>query len=825
MSRIFKSFSDREEDLELKIIPILPKIKEVLLNSEKTEEVSVEIYLNLTKRIYKIYEADRDLMEQKINSIALQNETIPFLMDLAEKAIMAGDIRSHNVVLNLFIIFNKFSYMSADLSQELLVRRVDNLILKSLGGGDAVQAQGEDSKILMNEIVSFINTLLSLNNYQNEFFQKLFGLAGIELLKHHNSETKIKFIEDNCELIKELLAKIVQECATIFEASDDFFFKYLFLTALRKITIFLDAATLRKCVDLSLFANFISKTMDSQDLIVVALALFIVQSISTKIPEIKKSLARHGMIVFLKKLSNPENLVSYTIPEVSKKTPHLIPGTQTSLLQPNQMQKVFVQQNKEKDDFMQQLLEWQKNPKLFLENMTKMKQGGGEKEIKEGNMDDEEQREGEEEGEEEMDLHLQEKSSNQTPKKMSEDMMDEGNDLKSEIERDTVMGESMMMEDLFKSQVPSLNQSVSNQGQNPFELSESMPFFQKQHSVIGSSGKPMEKSSRKAFMDQVLNEKPSAFTSSPNKPQKEIAPIKQEYTIKNAREDLSKLAVETLEMVGDNVSDESLEFQKLIQITKALNEKKLESLADLSSFFSGDSKMTFYEFSQANFIRPLLELLLKDGNTTEDVARFLTTYYSSFYKGNTPAVENLFCNLRDFISRIPEISPLLSNDLLARSSFVQELKFLSTPLKIKVNFNQSLAKSLVREEFLNELTQEYPGMDPHIKEGILADSLQMLKCFKEIFLKQGNIWLQVERFASLKSVEVYLMDKFATKALAVSNEEFAKKRSKENEEGIIRKGDDSETLLTSGYLEKRIDEQASLGKDKDARKYFEVKSS
>ena len=248
VSRICKTFSDKEEDLSTKLMPILPIINNIIENSSKTEETAVEIYLNLTKRVFKLFEHDRNMMEEKINSVAHDNGTIPLLLQVADKIASnhAADAKSHTIILNLFTIFQKFAYMSADLSQELLQNRVDKLILKSLETQDG---QGEDSKIVMNEIISFINTLLSLNNYQNDFFQKIFGLAGIEIIKHHNSERKIKFIEENQDLVKDLLTKIVRECSNIFEANDDFFFKYLFLTAQRKIVLFLDDKTLVECVD------------------------------------------------------------------------------------------------------------------------------------------------------------------------------------------------------------------------------------------------------------------------------------------------------------------------------------------------------------------------------------------------------------------------------------------------------------------------------------------------------------------------------------------------------------------------------------------------
>lgn len=159
---------------------------------------------------------------------------------------------------------------------------------------------------------------------------------------------------------------------------------------------------------------------------------------------------------------------------------------------------------------------------------------------------------------------------------------------------------------------------------------------------------------------------------------------------------------------------------------------------------------------------------------------------------------------------------------------MQELKFLSTPLKIKVSFNQGLARSFSREEFLMELTQEFPYLEMSTKEGLFQDVDKMHKWFKETFLGQSTVYLQVERFASLKSVEVYLIDKFGVKSLSSVSDEFAKKRAKDSEdghEGGNRRNPndgDSESILTSGYLEKRLEEQMNFGKEKDIRRYFEV---
>lgn len=863
VARIFKAFSDKDNDLETKILPVLPKVKEVLLNSDKTEEVAIEIYLNLTKRIYKLYENNRDLMETKINQVALHNETVPFLVGLAEKALNAQDSRTHQNTLHLFTIFNKFAFMSADLSKELLLLRIDTLILKTLSTDSPASLMGEDSKILMNEIISFINTLLSLNNYQNDFFHKIFGLAGIEILKHHNTDKKVKFIEDNQELVRGLLGKIVQDCAEVFEASEDFFFKYLFLTALRKIVMFLDEVSLREFMDISSFVNFLSKTLDSHDIIVVVIALFIIQSVVTKLPDIKKGLVRHGLIGFLKKLTQIENLDTYIVPEVCKKNQPGFMGAMSGLHGLPDLDKkkgAFpFGGSKDRDELMQQLISWQKNPKLFIEGMQKLNRGdkAGVRERVEG----EEPEEGEEEqheGEGEEDPagnimigegSMQSSQDNSTRKEVrkrkgtegveeAEADMESESTKRSEVEQ---LGGSLLLEEGME-EIPNLKTHMSLSPDHPLknfdimenELGDPLSLNKSQTVVLGTAS---GQSSAKKEASHPLSVSPTKHQifggSIPKEPKPQIPPPVPEYTIQNAREDLAKLATETLEKVGTDLLDDSVELMMLTEIKKKLEEKNLEGLKLLSQFFLDKHTLTYFEYTKANFIKPIVDLFLADSNHTEDVSRFLKAYYEALYKEpDLVPISELYANLLDFLGRLSEASPFLSNDQLARTSFVQELKFLSTPLKIKVNFNQSLSKAFSKDDFLTELTTEFPHLESSTKDGLYADVHHMLKLFKETFLKQNSIWLQVERFASLKSVEVYLVDKFSTKALT-SNEEFNRKRIRESEEGALMAGTgavkrvistdhgEHETILTSGYLEKRLEEQINFGKEKDIRRYFE----
>jgi hypothetical protein len=205
IGRIAKSFGDREDELENQILPILPKLREILQYTEKTEGVAVEIFLNLTRRLYKLFEHDRALAETKINSIALENGTVVLLMDLARKSLLTNEAKSNGIILNIFSIFNKFAFMSLELAEELATKRIDELILLYFNNSEAIQSQGEDSKIILNEIISFINSLLSISNFQNEVCHNIFGLAGIEILKHHNLEKKAAFVKANEALFDGML--------------------------------------------------------------------------------------------------------------------------------------------------------------------------------------------------------------------------------------------------------------------------------------------------------------------------------------------------------------------------------------------------------------------------------------------------------------------------------------------------------------------------------------------------------------------------------------------------------------------------------------------
>jgi hypothetical protein len=111
----------------------------------------------------------------------------------------------------------------------------------------------------------------------------------------------------------------MRDSTEIFEGNDDFFFKYLFLTCFRKISILLPEARLREHIQVSTLSNFISKILDSNDILIVVIMLLIIQSVVEKLPEIKNELSRHGVVSYLKRIADRENTVEYIISEVYKK--------------------------------------------------------------------------------------------------------------------------------------------------------------------------------------------------------------------------------------------------------------------------------------------------------------------------------------------------------------------------------------------------------------------------------------------------------------------------------------------------------------------------
>jgi len=144
----------------------------------------------------------------------------------------------------------------------------------------------------------------------------------------------------------------MEKCSDMQETNDGFFFKYLLLTCVRKITEFLDGEQLSIKICPASFANFVSKTLDSKDIIHVALGILIVQKVIVKIPSVTKMLAREGIQKSLERLMQPTYVQTLKIVEEVKKQPET---KDKNLFDPALANKLFsgnLSKKEDIDDFM-----------------------------------------------------------------------------------------------------------------------------------------------------------------------------------------------------------------------------------------------------------------------------------------------------------------------------------------------------------------------------------------------------------------------------------------------------------------------------------------
>jgi len=72
--------------------------------------------------------------------------------------------------------------------------------------------------------------------------------------------------------------------------------------------------------------------------------------------------------------------------------------------------------------------------------------------------------------------------------------------------------------------------------------------------------------------------------------------------------------------------------------------------------------MTFYEFSSSEIIPNLLEFLIKSEVSEEEKAQRLSAYYNSFYINKAVPIKKFYENLKEFITRLPEIKPGMATE-------------------------------------------------------------------------------------------------------------------------------------------------------------------
>lgn len=618
-------------------------------------------------------------------------------------------------------------------------------------------------------------------------------------------------------IILNFLKEIINDSPDIFESNQDFFFKYLLLTSIRKIIIYLPEDILKQNISEISLANFISKTLETKDLMIVVLSLLIVKIIEKKLPSLTRMLSREGIKIILEKIKQKTHIEKCKLPDILANNQ----VDNKNIFDPKLAKKLFkgkLNDKEDLDDFMKQLQDWQKDPKLLLDTLKKMKN-------------------------EETDMKNEDKDDVQVGK---EDKVDEEEQKASKIEEmDTEKKEELeeMRENEPEVEEPQKDdvekQLVDISAPANDEIGTTFPDLKLEE----SDQKSIEKKSNQLKKRKNKNKDGNGEKKKKKKKQKK----KSKYDLKAARKEVSKLAEEILSSLGDKFSKDSSEMQELLKISELLKNNDDEGIDLLSSFFNKNSTMTFYEFSKSELIKHLINYLIKpdlqspqkDTLESKEIgyknkAEKISIFLNKFYRNSAIPINNFYKNLKSFVTRMPEIAPFSSTNQQNMGSFVQELKYLSTPLRIKVNYEESLTSIMDIDEFTGYVNKGKVNLEQEILYQIYEDAVNLLDDFCESFKSNPSILFQVERFASLKSVEKYMINKFATKILMSISDDFGKRKRKassmskkeileknEQENGAFIENEEKDKILTKHYLEKKMMEKVISGDDEDLRKNLE----
>ena len=105
-------------------------------------------------------------------------------------------------------------------------------------------------------------------------------------------------------VFQNLIEKVGVRLPGIFENNAGTLFKYIVLISFQKLIEFSDTESLAKQFDLQVIANFLSKLITSNDIMIIAITFIIVDLLITKIPETYVILAREGVVDYIKALSS-----------------------------------------------------------------------------------------------------------------------------------------------------------------------------------------------------------------------------------------------------------------------------------------------------------------------------------------------------------------------------------------------------------------------------------------------------------------------------------------------------------------------------------------
>ena len=287
------------------------------MQDETNNEICCEIYLNLMERLNKMLATNLKKREKITKQIAYNNGLIPHLFVIANKYALMPDVKSQNTFLIAVRLFNRLAFQSCEQSLEILNNRVDKQLISYIENNELNLNSGKENSSqsqVINEIISLVNTFQSIRAMPSPIFVKIADLAGIKILEHVNYKEKLEMLNKNKSLIIDIQKLIQQKSSEIYEVNEDLFFKYVQLTCLEKIFIFLSKEEITEFVNFNTLAVFLTMILDTKDMLLITIATQITQVLVPKIGQISNFLLREGFIQTLNGISrNNKNLGIYSI--------------------------------------------------------------------------------------------------------------------------------------------------------------------------------------------------------------------------------------------------------------------------------------------------------------------------------------------------------------------------------------------------------------------------------------------------------------------------------------------------------------------------------
>lgn len=103
-----------------------------------------------------------------------------------------------------------------------------------------------------------------------------------------------------------LVEKAATKLPSVYDSNQTALHKYIVLICLEKLLSYAEEEDLKRAIDPSSLSLFLSKLTESNDIMIVALTLQIVEIVFQKLPHAFNHLAREGLFEFISKLADPE---------------------------------------------------------------------------------------------------------------------------------------------------------------------------------------------------------------------------------------------------------------------------------------------------------------------------------------------------------------------------------------------------------------------------------------------------------------------------------------------------------------------------------------